>query len=152
MGQKPNKKGSGRLPPLSCVAALFLSLWFKSCHLLAPANRAALQDLLTFASIWAVLRRLYCGWPHHWHICRHVVSHPISPEWRHLGNVANNGKTPHFLVKNERRLCPCVLPPMYVDAFFLQWPVSKRLTALWTSLPVFFGLAQRDWKCHLFTV
>lgn len=58
--QKRNKRaGSGCLRLVSCVAALFLSLWFKSCHILAhPVNGAAFQDSLTFASIQACWRVL----------------------------------------------------------------------------------------------
>lgn len=56
------------------------------------------------AHLWihpGVLQRLDCGWPHHRHICRHVVSHPIWHEGRHLENVGNKRSTPHFLVKKN---------------------------------------------------
>lgn len=58
--KKRNKKAAlGCLQLVSCGAALFLSLWFKSCHLLAhPASGAAFQDSLTFASIQACCRDL----------------------------------------------------------------------------------------------
>lgn len=50
---------SGCLRLVSCVATLFLSLWFKSCHLLAhPVNGAVFQDSLTFASFQACCRDL----------------------------------------------------------------------------------------------
>lgn len=58
--KKRNKRaGSGCLRLVLCVAALFLSLWFKSCHILAHlVNGAAFQDSLTFASIQACWRVL----------------------------------------------------------------------------------------------
>lgn len=64
MGEKKrktcNKKpGLGCLQLVSCVAAQFLSLWLKSCHLLAPpVNGAAFQASLAFVSIQACCRDL----------------------------------------------------------------------------------------------
>lgn len=114
------------------------------------------------AHLWihpGVLQRLDCGWPHHRHICRHVVSHPIWHEGRHLENVGNKRSTPHFLVKkidilaHQRRFNPFVLPPTSLLSYLSLLYIHRfpSLTSLWTSLNVFFGLAQRDWKCHLIT-